>query len=100
MTSLAAGMIPRYVVNSATYNVSTRIATLNFNDNAILPTAAYQFKISGNGTIKDGSDLLLDGDGNGAAGGDYVINFRVSAKTCLTCINRAGQGFCFERYYT
>ena len=81
------------VINSATYNVSTRIATLNFNNNTNLPNAAYQFKISGSGTVKDGSDLPLDGDGNGVAGGDYVINFKVSAKPGLPLLTAPITGF-------
>ena len=70
-------------INRTAYNISTRIATLNINDNIILPNAVYQFRISGSGTIKDGSDLLLDGDNNGTTGGDYAINFRVSAKPSI-----------------
>ncbi len=81
------------VINSATYNVSSRIATLNNNSNAILPNAAYQFTISGSGTIMDGSKLLLDGDGNGISGGDYVIYFRVSAKPAVPVLTNPVSGF-------
>ena len=86
------------LINSAAYNVSTRIATLNFNNNTILPNAAYQFRISGSGTIKDGSDLLLDGDSNGIAGGDYVINFTSISKTRDPCFDRTNIRFGHKRY--
>jgi predicted secreted protein len=67
-------------INSAAYNVSTRIATLSINNNSILPNAAYQFIISGSGSVKDEAGSLLDGDSNGVTGGDYVMTFRISAK--------------------
>ena len=68
------------VINSAAYDVSTRTATLNINDNTILPNAAYQFKISGSGSVRDEAGFLLDGNGDGLAGGDYIMPFRISVK--------------------
>jgi predicted phage tail protein len=68
-------------INSVTYSSSSYTATLNVNDGAALPNASYVLTISGSANVKDKGGNLLDGNGDGIAGGDYTMAFTISVKS-------------------
>ncbi len=63
------GLTPSYVPGST-------LVTLAVGGGA-LPDGRFRLTISGTSSIHDASGLRLDGDGDGAAGGDYVRTFTV-----------------------
>lgn len=67
-------------INSVTYTASSYTATLNVNGGAALPNASYLLTISGSANVKDKGGNLLDGNGDGIAGGNYVLAFTISVK--------------------
>ena len=67
-------------INSVTYTASSYTATLNVNGGAALPNASYLLTISGSANVKDKGGNLLDGNGDGIAGGDYAMAFTISIK--------------------
>ena len=67
-------------INSVTYTASSYTATLNVNGGTALPNASYLLTISGSANVKDKGGNLLDGNGDGIAGGNYVLAFTISVK--------------------
>jgi CSLREA domain-containing protein len=53
------------------------VAVLGINGGATLPDASYRFSVCGSSSLFDLDGTLLDGDSDGIAGGDYVVNFSV-----------------------
>ncbi len=81
------------VIDSASYNTTNRTLTLNINNNNALQNATYRFKVSGSGSVKDFAGSLLDGDGDGLPGGDYVISFKIAAKPPAPALLEPISGF-------
>ena len=76
-TGVAAGDVA-VSVDSVTYvSGSDRTATVNINGAIDLPTGSYRLLVCGTTSIMDFAGNVLDGNGNGTEGDDFVRNFDV-----------------------
>ncbi len=64
------------------YNPGSSTVTLSL-PNGILPDGSYRLTLSGSRAIFDASGNALDGDGDGAPGGDYVRIFTIDRSANL-----------------
>lgn len=66
-------------------DISVRVTSLSPTvieiDPSVLPAGSYKLRVagSGNSPVADRSGHLIDGDGDGVAGGDFVVGFKVGA---------------------
>ncbi|MEO8609111.1 MAG: choice-of-anchor Q domain-containing protein [Chloroflexota bacterium] len=65
------------LVNSVTYDNTSRTATLNLNGGVGLSTQAYRLLVCGSTSIKDLRGDSLDGNKDGIPGDDFLLDFTV-----------------------
>ncbi len=67
-------------INSVSYVSNVRVASVSVNDGVSLPLGDYSLLVCGStqSSIRNSDAMPLDGDIDGAAGGDYVLNFTLS----------------------
>jgi 6-phosphogluconolactonase (cycloisomerase 2 family) len=64
-----------------TYQAAQKRAVLRLDGNRALPAGLYRFAACG--SIRDFDDNLLDGDGDGTTGDDYLLDFEIATTNVL-----------------